>query len=145
LADAGVLAASIYAVGAVVPWHVLLLVYGSAVVVRSLGITPGGIGLVEGTLCLGLVAAGLHVGLALASVLLYRLISFWMTTMAGWAVLLCLRRHRVVHQPATSTSLLAPGLGHFAMSECAAVRPAPVIPSSLSAMHPTPSNGCHQV
>jgi hypothetical protein len=127
LADAGVLAASIYAVGAVVPWHVLLLVYGSAVVVRSLGITPGGIGLVEGTLCLGLVAAGLHVGFALASVLLYRLISFWMTTMAGWGVLLFLRRHGGVHRRAMSAPLLAPGIGRLATSECAAVRPTPVV------------------
>jgi uncharacterized membrane protein YbhN (UPF0104 family) len=94
LTDAGVLAASIYAVGAPVPWQALLLVYGSGIVIRSLGITPGGLGLVEGTLCLGLVGAGLHVGPALASVLLYRFISFWMVAGAGWVVLLCLRRGR---------------------------------------------------
>jgi uncharacterized protein (TIRG00374 family) len=94
LTDAGVFAASIYAVGAAVPWQALLLVYGSGVLVRSLGITPGGLGLVEGTLCLGLVASGVHVGLALASVLLYRLISFWMVAGAGWVVLLFLRRDR---------------------------------------------------
>jgi uncharacterized protein (TIRG00374 family) len=94
LTDAGVLAASIYAVGAPVPWQALLLVYGSGVLVRSLGITPGGIGLVEGTLCLGLVSAGLHVGLALASVLLYRFISFWMVAGAGWVVLAFIRRDR---------------------------------------------------
>jgi uncharacterized membrane protein YbhN (UPF0104 family) len=91
LTDAGVLAASIYAVGAAVPWQALLLVYGSGVLVRSLGITPGGLGLVEGTLCLGLVGAGVHVGLALASVLLYRFISFWMVAGAGWVVFLFLR------------------------------------------------------
>jgi len=94
LTDAGVFAASIYAVGGRVPWQALLLVYGSGVVVRSLGITPGGLGLVEGTLCLGLVGAGLHVGQALASVLLYRFISFWMVAGAGWVVLLCLRADR---------------------------------------------------
>jgi hypothetical protein len=94
LTDAGVLAVSIYAVGASVPWQALLLIYGSGVLVRSLGITPGGIGLVEGTLCLGLVAAGVHVALALASVLLYRFISFWMVAGAGWVVLLFLRRDR---------------------------------------------------
>jgi putative heme transporter len=96
LTDAGVFAASIYAVGAPVPWRALLLVYGSGAVVRSLGITPGGLGLVEGTLCLGLVGAGLHSGPALASVLLYRLISFWMVSAAGWVVLLCLRGDRRV-------------------------------------------------
>jgi hypothetical protein len=92
LTDAGVLAASLYAVGSPVPWQALLLVYGSGVLVRSLGITPGGIGLVEGTLCLGLVSAGVHVGLALASVLLYRFISFWMVAGAGWVVLLFIHR-----------------------------------------------------
>lgn len=100
LTDAGVFAASIYAVGAPVPWRALLLIYGSGVVVKSLGITPGGLGLVEGTLCLGLVAAGLRSGEALASVLLYRLISFWLVAAAGWVVLLCLHRDRGV-SPAT--------------------------------------------
>jgi uncharacterized membrane protein YbhN (UPF0104 family) len=91
LMDAGVFAASILAVGAPVPWRTLLLIYGSGAVVRSLGITPGGLGFVEGALCLGLVGAGLHGGQALASVLLYRLISFWMVAAAGWVVLMCLR------------------------------------------------------
>jgi uncharacterized protein (TIRG00374 family) len=96
LTDAGVLAVSIYAVGAPVPWQALLLIYGSGVLVRSLGITPGGIGLVEGTLCLGLVAAGVQVALALAAVLVYRFISFWMVAGAGWVVLMFLRRDRHV-------------------------------------------------
>ena len=55
---------------------------------------PEEFGLVEGTLCLGLVAAGVHVALALASVLLYRFVSFWIVTGAGWVVLLFLRRDR---------------------------------------------------
>jgi len=91
LTDAGAFAVSILAVGAPVPWRALLLVYGSGIAVRSLGITPGGFGLVEGALCLGLVGAGLHSGQALASVLLYRLISFWMVAAAGWVVLLFVR------------------------------------------------------
>ncbi len=123
LTDAGVLAASIYAVGAVVPWHVLLLVYGSAVVIRSLGITPGGIGLVEGALCLGLVASGLHVRIALASVLLYRLISFWMPTLTGWAVLLHLHHRRRVVAPVVDTPPLAPACG-----SAGHVTPVPISP-----------------
>jgi uncharacterized membrane protein YbhN (UPF0104 family) len=94
LADAGVLAVSLLALGAPVPWHTLLLVYGLATVVGSLGITPGGIGLVEGTLCLGLVSTGLPAALALPAVLLYRLVSFWLVMFAGWLVLLCLRLER---------------------------------------------------
>jgi uncharacterized protein (TIRG00374 family) len=94
LADAGVLAIAILAIGAPVPWRALLLIYGSATVVGSLGITPGGIGLVEGTLCLGLVSTGLPAALALAAVLLYRLVSFWLVAAVGWLVLLYLRLER---------------------------------------------------
>jgi uncharacterized protein (TIRG00374 family) len=94
LADAAVLAMSLLAIGAPIPWHSLLLVYGLATAVGSLGITPGGIGLVEGTLCLGLVSTGLPAALALAAVLLYRLVSFWLVMVSGWLVLLYLRLER---------------------------------------------------
>ena len=67
----------------------------------SLGITPGGIGLVEGTLCVGLVSTGVPAALALAAVLLYRLVSFWLMTAVGWFVLLYLRLER----PARALSL----------------------------------------
>jgi putative heme transporter len=97
LTDAGVLAIGILAVGAPVPWRALLLVYGAATVVGSVGITPGGIGLVEGTLCLGLVSAGLPAGQALVAVLLYRVVSFWLVAAVGWFVLLYLRLERTAH------------------------------------------------
>jgi pimeloyl-ACP methyl ester carboxylesterase/uncharacterized membrane protein YbhN (UPF0104 family) len=91
LADAGVLAVSILAVGAAVPWPDLLLAYGAGIAAQSFCLTPGGLGVVEGTLSLALVAAGLHASQALAAVLLYRLVSFWLVTLAGWLILLSLR------------------------------------------------------
>jgi putative heme transporter len=94
LTDAAVLAASIYAAGAAVPWHLLLLVYGSGIAAQSLNLTPGGLGVAEGALGVALVATGLHAGQALAAVLLYRLASFWLAAFAGWLVLLWLRRAR---------------------------------------------------
>jgi pimeloyl-ACP methyl ester carboxylesterase/uncharacterized membrane protein YbhN (UPF0104 family) len=94
LADAAVLAVSIRATGATVPWHDLLLVYGSGIAAQSLNITPGGIGVTEGTLSLALVATGLGASQALAAVLLFRLASFWLVALAGWLVLLWLRRPR---------------------------------------------------
>jgi Lysylphosphatidylglycerol synthase TM region len=94
LADAAVLAVSIRATGAAVPWHDLLLVYGSGIAAQSLNITPGGLGVAEGTLSLALIATGLRAGQALAAVLLYRLASFWLVAFAGWLVLLWLRRTR---------------------------------------------------
>jgi uncharacterized protein (TIRG00374 family) len=95
LTDIGVLAMSILALGGAVPWRSLLLVYGLATLVGSLGVTPGGLGLVEGTLCLGLVSTGLPAALALAAVLLYRLVSFWFVMATGWVVLLWLRLERL--------------------------------------------------
>ncbi len=93
LADAAVLAVSIRATGGAVPWHDLLLVYGSGIAAQSLNITPGGLGVAEGTLSLALVATGLPASQALAAVLLYRLASFFLVAIAGWLVLFFLR-HR---------------------------------------------------
>jgi uncharacterized protein (TIRG00374 family) len=107
LADAGVLAVSILAIGVTVPWRPLLLVYGLATVIGSLGITPGGIGLVEGTLCLGLVRTGVPATLALAAVLLYRLVSFWLVMAAGWLTLLYLRLERPAQAVAIKESVAA--------------------------------------
>jgi uncharacterized membrane protein YbhN (UPF0104 family) len=92
LADAAVLAVSVHAAGAAVPWHVLLLVYGSGIAAQSLNVTPGGLGAAEGTLAVALVAAGVPASQALAAVLLYRLASFWLVALTGWLVFLWLRR-----------------------------------------------------
>jgi 3-oxoadipate enol-lactonase len=89
-----VLAVSIRAAGATVPWHDLLLVYGSGIAAQSLNITPGGLGVAEGSLSLALVATGLGASQALAAVLLYRLASFWLVALAGWLVVFWLRRPR---------------------------------------------------
>jgi putative heme transporter len=102
LTDATVLAVSIHAAGAPVPWHVLLLIYGSGVAAQGLTVTPGGLGVAEGTLGLTLVAAGLRPGPALAAVLLYRLVSFWLVACAGWLVFLRLRRRHLPEECATS-------------------------------------------
>jgi len=95
LADAAVLAVSIRATGTAVPWHDLLLVYGSGIAAQGLNITPGGLGVAEGTLSLALVATGLCASHALAAVLLYRLASFWLVALFGWLVLLWLRTRRI--------------------------------------------------
>jgi len=105
LTDIGVLAMSILALGGAVPWRSLLLIYGLATVVGSLGITPGGLGLVEGTLCLGLVSTGLPAALALAAVLLYRLVSFWLVMATGWLVLLGLRLERLLRAVSITESV----------------------------------------
>jgi pimeloyl-ACP methyl ester carboxylesterase/uncharacterized membrane protein YbhN (UPF0104 family) len=109
LADAAVLAVSIRATGATVPWHDLLLVYGSGIAAQSLNITPGGLGVTEGSLGLALVATGLGASQALAAVLLYRLASFWLVALAGWLVVFWLRRPQARRGPAPSPNRGVPG------------------------------------
>jgi pimeloyl-ACP methyl ester carboxylesterase len=108
LADAAVLAVSIRAAGATVPWHDLLLVYGVGIAAQSLNITPGGLGVTEGSLSLALVATGLGASRALAAVLLYRLASFWLVALAGWLVVFWLRRPRARRGPGPAPNRAVP-------------------------------------
>ena len=85
LADAAVLAVSILAVGAAVPWRDLLLVYAAGIGAQSLSLTPGGLAITEGAISVALVASGLRVGQAVAAAVLYRLVSFWLIAARGVA------------------------------------------------------------
>jgi putative heme transporter len=93
-ADCGALACAIKAMGLTVPWNNLLLVYGAGAAVGSTGITPGGFALVELALTAALTAAGLHRSPALAAVLAYRLVNFWLVIVAGWICVAVLGRRR---------------------------------------------------
>ncbi|WP_372482528.1 lysylphosphatidylglycerol synthase transmembrane domain-containing protein [Streptomyces bambusae] len=46
--------------------------------------TPGGVGAVETTLTLGLIAVGLDKEIAISAVLLFRLMTFWLPVLPGW-------------------------------------------------------------
>ena len=94
-ADCGALACAIRAAGQPVPWHSLLLVYGAGAAVGSTGITPGGFALVELALTAALTAAGLHRSPALAAVLAYRLVNFWLILIAGWMLMAVLAHRRI--------------------------------------------------
>ena len=110
LADAGVLAVSILAVGAAVPWRDLLLVYAAGIGAQSLSLTPGGLAITEGAISVALVASGLRVGQAVAAAVLYRLISFWLIAAVGWLILLVLRARRPAAEAAPEPALEpAPG------------------------------------
>jgi uncharacterized protein (TIRG00374 family) len=83
--DCAALAAAFLAVGAPVPWRGLILAYGAAQLAANLPITPGGLGVVEGSLTVALVAYGGAEASTVAAVLLYRLIAFWALLPVGWA------------------------------------------------------------
>jgi hypothetical protein len=88
--DCAVLALSIRAMGQPVPWDDLLLVYGAGAAVASTGLTPGGFALVELAMTAALTASGLHSSAALAAVVAYRFISFWLVLLGGWVAFIVL-------------------------------------------------------
>lgn len=71
-------------VGAPIPWTGVLLAYGAAQVAGALPFIPGGIGIVEGSLAVVLVAYGAGPVPAIATALVYRLVSFWLSIAVGW-------------------------------------------------------------
>jgi len=77
LADIAVLGIAFAALDATPPWAGLLLAYCAGQIAAAVPITPGGIGVVEGSLTLALVAFGGAATVTLAAVLLYRLIAYW--------------------------------------------------------------------
>ncbi len=92
VADIACLALAIMAVRSPVPWSGLILAWSVGVGAASFGITPGGLGLVEAALAGALVVAGVHTPQAVAAVLLYRLISYWLVDALGWVLYLATRK-----------------------------------------------------
>ncbi|MCU1488750.1 MAG: hypothetical protein JWM85_155 [Acidimicrobiaceae bacterium] len=84
--DCGALVCGFLAVGAPVPWRGLLLAYGAGQLAANLPITPGGLGVVEGSLTVALVAFGGAELSTVAAVLCYRIVSFWGYLPVGWLV-----------------------------------------------------------
>jgi putative heme transporter len=82
--DGATLVACMLALGIGVPWRGILVAYALTQVAASLPITPGGLGVVEGSLTALLVAYGIGTDQALAATLLYRLVSFWGLVPVGW-------------------------------------------------------------
>jgi glycosyltransferase 2 family protein len=86
------LAACVRALGGVVPIASIAVVYLTGSALGSAAPTPGGLGAVEVALSAGLTAAGLGSATALSSVLLFRLVTFWLPVPAGWVAFNYLQR-----------------------------------------------------
>ena len=80
------------ALGGSIPVASVAVVYLSGSALGSVVPTPGGLGAVETALSAGLTATGLHGTAAVSSVLLFRLLTFWLPVPAGWAALKFLER-----------------------------------------------------
>jgi uncharacterized membrane protein YbhN (UPF0104 family) len=70
--------------GRSVPIASIAVVYLSSSALGSIFPTPGGLGAVEAALTAGLTAAGLPGAVAVSSVLLFRLLTFWLPVPVGW-------------------------------------------------------------
>jgi uncharacterized membrane protein YbhN (UPF0104 family) len=107
--DLTCLAVAFIAVGGSLPWRALLMAYAAGQLATLLPITPGGLGVTEGSMALTLAAYGGGMAAAVAAVLLYRLITYWAVLPAGGLCYLSLRRRHslVIPAPATGADALA--------------------------------------
>ena len=79
-----------------VPIATLAVVYLTGSAVGSVVPTPGGLGAVEGAMTLGLTTAGIPGATALAAVLLFRTVTFWLPVPVGWLAMHFLQRRDVL-------------------------------------------------
>jgi uncharacterized membrane protein YbhN (UPF0104 family) len=86
------LAACVQAFGGSAAIAGIAVVYLTGSALGSIVPTPGGVGAVEAALTAGLVATGMHGTEAASSVLLFRLLTFWLPVPVGWAALSYLER-----------------------------------------------------
>ncbi|MEV6491976.1 YbhN family protein [Actinoplanes sp. NPDC051633] len=80
----------------------VLLAYCAGMAAGTITIIPGGLGIIDSALILGLVTGGVDVSTAIATVVLYRLISFVFIIGAGWITWLVIRHRHREHMTAAS-------------------------------------------
>jgi glycosyltransferase 2 family protein len=88
----GALWASIQAFGGGLPIAGIAVVFLAGASIASAAPTPGGIGAVEAALVAGLSSLGLSTSVAVPAVFLYRLATFWIPVLPGWAGFTALQR-----------------------------------------------------
>lgn len=86
LFDCVVVVAACEGLGVHAPWRGVLVIYGLTQISASIPVTPGGIGVVEGSMIALMHAYGVAVGAALPVVFLYRILSYWILVPVGWGI-----------------------------------------------------------
>jgi uncharacterized membrane protein YbhN (UPF0104 family) len=87
----------------------MLLAFSAAMAAGTLTIVPGGLGVVDSALILGLVTGGVSTATAIAAVVLYRIITLGFVIGAGWITWLVIRHPRGVPStadPATAATFV---------------------------------------
>ena len=121
--DCACLVCAFLAVGAPVPWRGLLLAYGAGQLAANLPITPGGLGVVEGSITIALSYFGGSTSAAVAAVLLYRVLSFWLELPIGWATWAWMawsNRRAVVAATVSAASVVPPTVAEGGVAEVTA-------------------------
>ncbi|MFF5075434.1 YbhN family protein [Actinoplanes sp. NPDC000266] len=72
----------------------VLLAFCAGMAAGTITLVPGGLGIIDSALILGLVTGGVDTATAVAAVVLYRIVSFGFIIGAGWITWLVLRRRR---------------------------------------------------
>lgn len=85
--------ACVHAFGGSLSFAAVAIVFLAGNAIGSAAPTPGGLGAVEGALSLGLTLSGLTYEVATSAVLLFRLLTFWLPVLPGWASFTYLQRH----------------------------------------------------
>ena len=96
LAYAGALIASVDAFHGDLPVSAVAIVYLIGAVVQSVSPTPGGLGPAEAAYIGGLTAIGLSSERAVAAVLLFRMLTFWLPVIPGWVAMTWLQRNEAL-------------------------------------------------
>jgi uncharacterized membrane protein YbhN (UPF0104 family) len=86
------LIAAVLAFGGDASWLAIVFVYLAGATIGQAAPTPGGIGAVEAALAAGLIAVGLDSTTAISAALLYRIATFWLPILPGWASFWWLQR-----------------------------------------------------
>ncbi len=87
---------SVRAFGGTMSFTTVAVVFLTGNALGSAAPTPGGLGAVEGALSLGLTLAGLPAGTATSAVLMFRLLTFWLPVLPGWAAFTHLQRTEAI-------------------------------------------------
>jgi uncharacterized membrane protein YbhN (UPF0104 family) len=152
LLDAGALWLCFYAVGEHSPSPTAtLLAFCAAMAAGSVTVIPGGLGIIDSALLLGLVTGGTTLPVAVAVVVLYRIVSFGFIIGLGWYFWLQLRLHQgsPAAEPAPDAATsprVGPRTNTRLLGVCprqshAIPVPTPVAPSDPSDSRPRASSG----
>ena len=93
---AAALAASVRAAGGHLSLGDALVVYVAGAAVGALAPTPGGLGVLEAALIAGLSQRGIATGTAVAGVLTYRVVTYWLPVLPGLVSVAALGRRRAL-------------------------------------------------